>query len=131
MQREQDKNGHIITTKEDMQLAINLLFETIILKVDELDGSLRQFFEELKSFVQAQEDKEKYRFGRREIRQALNLSKSQQHRFLQQLLELEYIKQVGGASNRGYLYQIIYWDDNKALRKEIQDYMTSQLNELS
>ncbi len=131
LQREQDKQGRLITTKEDIQLGINLLFETIVLKVDELDGSLRQFFEELKGYVEGQEEKEKYCFGRREIRQALNLSKTQQHRYMQQLLDLEYIKQVGGAVNRGFKYQISYWDDNKALRKEIQNYMSSQLNALS
>jgi hypothetical protein len=126
MQREQDKNGHIITTKEDMQLAINLLFETIILKVDELDGSLRQFFEELKAYVQEQEEGEKYMFKRREIRQVLNLSKSQLQRFMRELESLEYVRLMG----RGYQYQIIYWDDNKALRKEIQEQMSRQLNEL-
>ena len=130
MQREQDKNGHIISTKEDMQLAINLLFETIILKVDELDGSLRQFFEELKAYVQTQEDKEKYRFGRREIRQVLGVRKSQLHNYIRTLLELEYIKQVGGYSNKGFMYQITYWDDNKALRQEIQESMHKQLNQL-
>jgi DNA primase len=131
LQREIDKSGRIITTKEDIQLAINLLFETIVLKVDELDGSLRQFFEQLKEYVSAEDEKERYCFGRREIRQAMNLSKTQQHRYMQQLLNLEYIKQVGGAVNRGFKYQITYWDDNKALRKEIQNYMSSQLNELS
>mgnify|MGYP001569694647 CR=1 FL=1 len=98
--------------------------------MDELDGSLRQFYEDLKSYALEQEDGEKYRFGRREIRQALKLSKAQQHRYLQQLLDLEYIQQVGGYNNRGYQYQIIYWDDNKALRKEIQLYMNKQIAEL-
>jgi DNA primase len=130
-QREQDQLGRLITKKEDISLAINLLFETIVLKVDELDGSLRQFFEQLKEYLDNQDEKEKYCFTRREIRQALNLSKTQQHRYLQQLLDLEYIKQVGGAVNRGFRYQVVYWDDNKALRKEIQTYMLEQLKELS
>lgn len=50
-QRKQDNQGRLITEKEDLQIACEILFESIILKVDELDGSLRQFFEKLKSFV--------------------------------------------------------------------------------
>ena len=47
-QRKQDKQGRLITEKEDLQMACDILFESILLKVDELDGSLRQFFEKLK-----------------------------------------------------------------------------------
>jgi DNA primase len=130
LQRAQDEQGRLITTKEDIQLGINLLFETIVLKVDELDGSLRQFFEQLKEYIQNQEEKEKYCFARREIRQALNMSKSQVERYIRQLSELEYIKQIGGHSNKGFIYKVTYWDDNKGLRQEIQNSMSNQLNNL-
>ena len=129
-QRRTDEKGRLITQKEDVLLAINLLFETIVLKVDELDGSLRQFFEQLKDYVQNQEDKEKHRFRRRELREALKVRKSQLHNYLQALSDLEYIRKVGGYTNKGYLYQIDYWDDNKALRKEIQTDMNEQLKAL-
>ena len=43
------KNDKLITQIEDLQQATEVLFESIILKVDELDGSLRQFFEKLKN----------------------------------------------------------------------------------
>src|SRR5690606_16401294 len=42
------KNGYLITEIEDIEQATEVLFESIVLKVDELDGSLRQFFEKLK-----------------------------------------------------------------------------------
>ena len=129
-QRETNQAGRIVATKEDIQTAIKLLFETIILKVDELDGSLRQFFEQLKAYVQEQEEKEKYCFSRREVRQALNIGKTQQHRYLGQLLELEYIKQVSGRGNSRHRYQIIYWDDNKVLRGQIQEHLEEQLKDL-
>ncbi|MET3047691.1 hypothetical protein ABXS96_14980, partial [Flavobacterium covae] len=41
----------LITEIEDIEQATEVLFESIILKVDELDGSLRQFFERLKKHV--------------------------------------------------------------------------------
>src|SRR5690606_30902904 len=50
-QRQKDGQGRIIVTKEDLKLACSLLFETIILKVDELDGALRMFFEDLKTYA--------------------------------------------------------------------------------
>src|SRR5690606_22084254 len=76
-QRKQDKQGRLITETEDLQTACEILFESIVLKVDELDGSLRQFFERLKSHLK---DKEQD-FTQREIRQTLNISKAQCSRF--------------------------------------------------
>jgi DNA primase len=128
-QREKDENGRLIVTKEDLKLACHLLFETIILKVDELDGALRMFFEELKNYA-LEKGGQNEQFNRREIRQALNLSKTQQHRFLQDLEELEYIRLVGGYANKGYCYKIVYWDDNQRLRKELKQFLDDQLNKL-
>ena len=77
----------------------DLLFDAIVLRVDELDGALRYFFERLKDYVTARS--RDYEFTRKEVRQALRISKTQQHTYLTQLLELEYIRQVGGYANRG------------------------------
>ncbi|MGJ5676859.1 MAG: CHC2 zinc finger domain-containing protein, partial [Nostochopsis sp.] len=44
-QRKKDNRGRLISEKEDLQIAAEILFESILLKVDELDGSLRQFYE--------------------------------------------------------------------------------------
>ena len=51
-QRKRNKEGKLISEKEDLQVACDILFESIVLKVDELDGSLRQFFEEIKKVHQ-------------------------------------------------------------------------------
>jgi DNA primase len=79
--------GKIYTAIEDLEQATEILFESIILKIDELDGSLRQFYERLKKYLKAK-DKE---FTHREIRQALNISKSQCSRYIITLQSLEYI----------------------------------------
>lgn len=120
------KNDKLITQIEDLEQATEVLFESIILKVDELDGSLRQFFERLKKHLKAQ-DKD---FTQREIRQAFNMSKSQIHRYLQALLELEYIKQIGGYANKGLKYKIDYWDDYAKLRIKIKDKLLLQIQAL-
>ncbi len=125
-QREQTADGKLITTIEDIEQATEILFESIVLKVDELDGSLRQFFERLKKFVKNESEE----FILREIRQNLNISKTQIFRNIQTLLELEYIKQVGGFSNKGIRYKISYWDNYQKLRAEIKDFLMLQIDQL-
>lgn len=62
--RREVKNGYLITEIEDIEQATEVLFESIVLKVDELDGSLRQFYERLKKYVK----NENQEFILREIR---------------------------------------------------------------
>ena len=125
-QRQLTNSNQLITEIEDIEQATEILFESIVLKVDELDGSLRQFFERLKKFVKNDSEE----FILREIRQNLNISKTQIFRNIQTLLELEYIKQVGGFSNKGIRYKISYWDNYQKLRAEIKDFLLLQIQAL-
>ena len=126
-QRKQDKQGRLVTEKADLQTACDILFESILLKVDELEGSLRQFFEKLKTYV---ENKGRpYEFNRFEVREATGVSKTQQHYYIQKLVQLEYLKQSGFA-NRGFRYKIAYWDNIAAVRARIKEHLNNQLNEL-
>jgi DNA primase len=127
LQRKRDGRGRLITEVEDLRVACEVLFESIVLKVDELDGSLRQFFERLKAYV-LQRGKD-YEFTRFEVRQATGLGKTQQHHHLTRLLELEYLTKRGFA-NRGYRYRVSHWDDQGALRQRIKDSLLDQLNHL-
>ncbi|MCH4828257.1 hypothetical protein [Flavobacterium columnare] len=125
-QRKLTNNNQLITEIEDIEQATEVLFESIILKVDELDGSLRQFFERLKKYVK----NENQDFLQREIRQELNISKTQLQRYINTLLELEYIKQSGGYNNKGIKYKITYWDNHQKLRAEIKDFLMNQIQSL-
>lgn len=125
-QRQTTKNSELITEIEDIEQATEVLFESIVLKVDELDGSLRQFFERLKKYVK----NENQDFLQREIRQEFNISKTQLQRYINTLLELEYIKQNGGYANKGIKYKISYWDNHQKLRAEIKDFLYNQIEEL-
>jgi DNA primase len=122
------KDNYVITEKEDMTLAIDLLFDSIVLKVDELNGSLRDFYERLKTYIL--EKGKDYEFTRIEVRKALNMSKTKQHQYMNQLLELEYIFQSSGYANKGFRYRIDYWDDNEKLRKQIRESLNKQLSKL-
>ncbi len=129
--RKKDDKGRLIAEKEDLEQASEIMFDSIMLKVDELDGSLRQFYERLKAYVQSKgKEYKNYAFGRKEIRDALRVSKTQQHRFFNDLYELEYITQLGGNSHNGYKYKIQVWDDMQALRARIKRYLQGQLNQL-
>ncbi|WP_086440834.1 toprim domain-containing protein, partial [Flavobacterium psychrophilum] len=125
-QREQTADGKLITTIEDIEQATEILFESIVLKVDELDGSLRQFFERLKKYTKAKDTE----FTQREIRQEMNISKTQLQRFINSLLELEYIKYKGGFANKGIKYVVDYWDNYQKLRAEIKDFLMQQIEQL-
>ena len=130
-QRKQDSQQRLISEKEDLETGLEIMFESIILKIDELDGSLRQFYERLKEHVKKKgQGYQDYQFTQREVRQALNTSKTQLFRYFNDLAELEYIQQAGGYMNRGFRYKIIYWDDIKALRDHIKDYLREQLDKL-
>lgn len=125
-QRKQDKEGRLITTKEDLQAACDILFESIVLKVDELDGSLRQFFERMKSYLK----EENQEFTQREIRQALNISKAQCSRCFGRLQSMEYITSKYQSNQRKVSYKVDYWDNYAKIRANIKDELTNQINEL-
>jgi DNA primase len=127
-QRQKDRQGRLITGKEDVRTAIEIMFDSIILKVDELDGSLRLFYEKLKEYV-LQQGKE-YEFIQREIRHTLKVSKTQLFRYIHQLEELEYLQKRGFGTHGAVKYKSVYWDDNPALRARIKDELNRQLERL-
>src|SRR5690554_726262 len=128
--RKKDGQGRIITDTEDLKIANEIMFDSIFLKVDELDGSLRQFYEELKHHIKTKSNPEQYEFMQREIRHALNISKSQLQRYISDLIELEYIQQIGGYQNRGYKYKILWWDDIAKLREDVKQHLKNQIDKL-
>jgi len=127
-QRKKDVQGRLITDKEDLKIAIAIMFDSIILKVDELDGSLRDFYEKLKKYVLAKG--KEYEFEQREIRQSFRISKTQMHRNINSLLELEYIAKTYVSQRNTFHYKIAYWDNMEALRNRIKQDLNNQLEKL-
>jgi hypothetical protein len=128
-QRKLDDKNRLIATKEDLKLAVDIFFSSIIIKVDELDKSTRQFFENLKGYVKSQVNGSTHRFTHREIRQGLNISKTSAFRYMQLLQELEYIQTVEGSVNRGFKYIIGYWDNMEKLKSKIKKELHNQLEQ--
>jgi DNA primase len=131
-QRRIDSKQRLIAQIEDLEIAVEMMFECIVLKVDELDGSLRQFYERLKEYLRQEykENLDKIEFTQREIRQALQMSKAQCSRYFSQLQELEYITAAQGHNLRKVTYRIDYWDNYKALRERIKVNLQDQLRAL-
>lgn len=117
------KDNFLITEIEDIENAVEILFESIILKIDELDGSLRQFFEKLKKAFK--ED----HFTRFDAMEITGFKKTQLQFYLNDLVRLEYLKQIGFA-NKGYKYKISYNDNIQKIRKELKEAFTKQLEKL-
>lgn len=124
-QRKKDRQGRLITDKEDIKTAITIMFDSIILKVDELDGSLREFYERLKEYVA--ERNRGYEFIQREVRHALKMSKTQLFRYIHQLETLEYLQKRGNGRHGAVKYKIVYWDNNSAMRAKIKQALEQQL----
>ena len=76
------------------------------------------------------EEYQNYKFTQREIRQSLKISKTQTQRYIKDLTELEYIGQSGTGYKGAFAYKINYWDNIKALRNRIKQYLNEQLNNL-
>ncbi|MFN3406038.1 MAG: hypothetical protein ACK40G_18230, partial [Cytophagaceae bacterium] len=135
-QRRKDDRGRLVTEISDIETAVEIMFESIVLKVDELDGSLRQFYEKLKGYLkktynlptgQAGGSHDKIEFTQREIRQYFNLSKAQCSRYFTQLTEFEYITTKQGHNLRKVTYKVDYWDNYAALRERIKTNLMRQL----
>ena len=117
------QNNRIVTEIIDIENAVEILFESIILKIDELDGSLRQFFEKLKKKFKTDD------FTRFEAMEATGFKKTQLQYYINQLVQLEYIKQYGHG-NKGYKYKIFHFDDIQSVRKKLKDHFIQQIKQL-
>lgn len=131
-QRKRDGQGRLIAEPEDLKIACDILFDSIMLKVDDLDSSLRQFFDKLKAYIkkEANGKEREFQFTQRDARLALNASKATCFRYMEDLELLEYIQKTGGYANRGFKYKIVFWDDMEKIREKIKTGLNEQLNHL-
>lgn len=131
-QRSKDSKGRLITEISDVEQAVGIMFDSIVLKVDELDGSLRQFYEQLKEYLRRQYGAHylQAEFSLRDIRQGLKISKTQLFRYAHDLTRLEYIRPCGGHLNKGFIYKIVYWDNYQVLRERIKTYLSGQISSI-
>lgn len=131
-QREQktdESTGEVFveTTLEDIENANKLLKEILLRKSDELTGACRNYLESVKAYL-AHENKTQ--FSNREIRRALKINESNQKRHTLNLLSSYYIKRVKGSKSKGYLYEIVSYEEFRTLKEQIGNVLDQTLNKL-
>ena len=129
-QRETNDEGKLVTTVKDITEAVEIMFESIILKRDDLDSSTRQFYDELQAFVQLKKKgTASFKFLQREVREYLGRSKANTSKYLRLLTELEYVKATGNA-NKGFVYEVVYDADMASVRTKVKESLHKQIQEL-
>lgn len=118
---------YIETTLEDVEQASELLKEILLHKSDELTGACRNYLERVKSYL---EHENKNQFTNREIRKALRENASNQKRYNGTLIANHYIKQVKGKKGTAYHYEVVSYDEFKALRNQINSVLDENLERL-
>ena len=124
---EQTGEEYIETTIEDIEEANELIIEVLLRKSDLLNGACRQFFESLKTYLKKEKQST---FTNAEIRRALRVNPSNQKRYMIQLQLADLIRKSKGDKRKGYLYEVVNYDDYENTNKKIQDLLQSIIDKL-
>jgi DNA primase len=108
----------INTTLEDIYWANYLVKDVLLKKSDELNGTLREFFEDLKILVQ-QRKKENKSFYAKEVREYYRMNPMRVNRYLNDLEMRSYINRTGGNRKTGFEYEITNWKEYEQLKDGI------------
>ena len=134
-QREVDARGRLVATPEDLRIACAVLFEAIVLKVDELDGGVRQFYERLKGWAAEQPGGEasmgaEVEFTQRDLRDALHVSRAQCSRYIARLVGAERVTSKYAGNLRRVCYRLSEPDDYQGMRRTIRESLAAQIDAL-
>ena len=108
-----DGTRYIEATLQDVEWANKLSREVLLRKSDELNGTLRGFFESVKVWMKAYK---KENFYAKPLREKLRMNPMQVNRHLKELEQRGYLKQTGGNRKTGFEYTVNVWDDYEQLK---------------
>jgi len=113
-----DVNGKefIVTTKDDVLMANKLLKEVLLRKSDLLNGACRNYLEQLKTHLK---ETEKTTFTNREISVALRIPIASVKRYHKQLLNTQIIQLKEQVKSKGFVYEIVDYEEYKELKQSI------------
>jgi hypothetical protein len=120
-QREQNtdkETGEIFieSTSEDIQNGYKYLQHVLLRRSDELNGAVRNFYEQLKEIVTK---KELIKFKLLEIRKEIKMPPRTIQHYITQLVEYDYLQIVGGKKTIGYEYELTQNTSVKELEAQI------------
>lgn len=127
-QRKQDAKGNLVVTLQDIELAIDLFFDSLMIEIDDLPPSTRTFFEKLVLYIQsvAKDTPTSHVFNQQEVRNALGYSKSHTGRYLRQLVEFDKLA-IHSSKKNGYTYTLAEFENHTNKREEIKQTLLSKL----
>jgi len=108
--------GAIETTIEDIEEANGLMKEILLRKSDELNGATRNYFEELKAFLEGVKQSS---FTNISIRNQLRVPLSSVKRYHAALLSAGYIKKTESKQSKTYHFEIISKEEYIKLQNSI------------
>jgi mRNA-degrading endonuclease HigB of HigAB toxin-antitoxin module/predicted DNA-binding protein len=118
---------YIETTLEDIQEANELMKEILLKKSDELGYATRKYFEQLKEYLQTNNQKT---FVNSSIRKVLREHPSKQKRFMIELQQYGLVKKVDGDKKKGFVYEVISHEEYEKLQQSINTAMDEVLSSL-
>lgn len=131
--RQRVGNNTLLAEKQDIIQGIELMKDSILLKMDELEGKIRTFYENLKKIIEKRAKKEnkkrnEIKFTRFDIKDTFLLSKTQINYYLNQLSQQEYLQKIG-FQNKGFKYKIVHWDNFKKMSEDELHKMLARIKE--
>ena len=118
----------IETTLEDIAEANKLMKEVLLRKADELSGAARNYFEQLKLLLQ---QNKQLTFTNKEIRKTLRLPGTTVRRYHNELLQNGCIRLQGDKKKKGYLFEIVSYQEYTELQNSISIVLDEILQRLS
>lgn len=125
--REIDKNGYLIAQYEDVQQTIDIFFESIMIKADDLDAITRTFYNNLLVYIESSPKGFQTSFKVSEIRRRLGMKQTTVNNRIKTLHHMGYLQVVGGTKNKGYEYKLDISDSIERKRDEIKEVLSEQL----
>jgi ABC-type dipeptide/oligopeptide/nickel transport system ATPase component len=117
----------IETTLEDIAEANKLMKQILLRKSDELNNACRSYLEQLKTYLQ---QNKRSAFTSKEIRQALRINASNQKRYMLQLFINGYIKKSTGSKAKGFMYEVVSYEEYAKLQNSISNVLDEILHKL-
>jgi len=119
---------YIETTLEDISEANELMKGILLKKSDELGYATRKYFEQLKEYLQANNQKI---FINSRIRKYFREHPSKQKRFMTELQQYGLIKKVDGDRKKGFVYEVVAGEEYGKLQQSINTALDEALQRLS
>jgi hypothetical protein len=109
---------YIETTIEDIREANQLLQEVLLRKSDMISGACRNYLESLKTYLKTNKQTV---FTNAEIRRNLRIKGTTLRRYHSQLIEDNYIKKTTNNKYKGYIYEIVSYEEYTELQEQINN----------